>query len=310
MTKEELAAFSDELEKIAFPGGAILRRGARWLTEHGATRGLATGAGVGAVTGAGSAAARGGDTRDIVRGGLVGGLGGAALGGTAGGIGRKVRDVRLLTPGMTAGQTVKTVVGDAGRGIKNFGKRQLHGFTGAYKDQAGSIGLQSKELAKKRNNIETLRMNDRLQGVTSAAKRRKIEAASKARSSEIATEGRLGQNALDSGITSIPGIAKGLVNNPRKTMRAMWDHNAGKGIKGKAFSLAPAAAIMGPELAKGDESASGGKGMGQKLLNTAAFVAPGVALGRVPIVANMAGWTAADSLSNAPFRNKKKVQSA
>jgi len=325
MNSEELAAFSDELEKIAFPGGAVLRRGAqwlaksipfrgatatsgaRWLTDSGALKGALVGGGVGGVGNAARAAYQGEDSRGILRAGLGGAVGGATLGAAGGGLGRKFRDVRLLDPTLSAGAAAKATVGSVGQGIKNFGKRQVHGITGAYKGQASEIGLGGTAAANKQVALERLRRADRLKGVVNNPKAQaKIWDETAKRNKELLEKGVRQQAALDAGVTSLRGIGQGMATKPKETLKAMWEHNAGKGFSGKAMGLGVPAALMAPELAKGDESATGGKSLTQKLMNTGAMVGGSVAFGGVPIVGNLIGWDAASRLSNLPFRGKKK----
>ena len=175
MNKEELSAFSSELEKLAVPGGALLRSGARWLSQNRAARGSAVsgalksfaqggaqraalaGGAIGGVGNATASALRGESASDIAVAGGMGALGGAALGGVAGAAGRKALDTKLLNPKASRGDVVKSVVTAPVTSLKNFGKRQIHGFTGAYKNKATEIGLGGTEAAKKKVHLENLR---------------------------------------------------------------------------------------------------------------------------------------------------------
>ncbi len=269
------------LIKEAAPLMPVVSRAARWLTA-GAGRGAAVGAGLGAAHGL--ATRQEGETglSAAVRGGIRGG----AVGAVGGGLGRAYRDTRLLNPGMSAVQGVGATASRIGQGVKNFGKRQLHGLTGAYGDQAGQIGLRSSGTAQKKIDILRERYVDQLaHGETSA----KSHGALLKHIESLKQTGRIGDASIKAGITNIPGLVRGLAKNPLQTLKAVKnDALSGGSVAGV---LAPTALLSAPDLAKGDESAKGGRTMRQKVVGVGSGLAASAMTGGMPIIPQQLAYT-------------------
>ncbi len=198
-----------------------------------------------------------------------------------------------------------------GSGAKRFLQRQRHGFTGAYANEPGRIGLRSSARAAEKTDLLKRRLQDELSVPRSAASKKKLLAKHREKLEELAQEGRMGDEALRAGITSIPGIAKGMVRNPKATSKAMWkDVTGGGGLGGTAMAVGLPLAITAPELARGDESDKGGKTLRQKLMETGALTAGGIATAGLPILPMMAAGagmdTAGVSLAKRLGGNKRK----
>lgn len=143
-------------------------------------------------------------------------------------------------------------VGGALLGRSNFGKRQIHGLTGAFANtaaEAAAIGLDATAHAQ--------------------------------------------------GISSIPGIARGLANSQTRgaTARNLGSfmlHGGAPGgsLKQRAFNYTMAGlpvAMAVPGLMRGDESATGGQTRTQKVLNLGLNTAGSVLTAGMPIVPQMIG---------------------
>jgi hypothetical protein len=292
MNVSELQAMREELEKWAAPMG-LLRRAARFVTDS-SGRGALVGAGVGAASGAVKAKAEGGDAGDAVRGAIVGGLGGAALGGVAGGAGRAYRDTRLLDPALTATSAIGATAKRMGQGVSNFGRRQLHGVTGAYSDRPGEIGLRSSGTAAKKVDLAERRLQDRLVGSRSPQQSLDLHKKFQQEKKHLLEEGQRGDSYLKAGITSLPGLAKGLATAPKKTVKALWNEATSGSRLGVAASTGLPLALAAPGLAAGDESAQGGLSVRQKMTRLGTGLAGGLLTGGLPIVPQMATGLAID----------------
>jgi len=292
MTPEMLRGMRFEIEKIAAPLG-LLARGARAFTESPMRTAIATG-GVGAAHGAYKSHQEGGSA---LGGAIRGGAQGAALGGGAAMAGRAYRDTRLLNPGMGAGKAVWGTVQRMGQGVKHFGQRQLHGATGAYADRAGEIGMRSTAHSNKKIDLLKRRLDDQLKhtsGPKADALRQKFEGARDG----LLREGAQGDAAIKAGITSIPGVAKGLVRDPRGTGKALWNATTGGSRAGMAMGVGLPLALSAPDLMRGDESAQGGRSMTQKLVGTGAMVGGGMLTAGLPIIPQMAAGMGIDAAAN------------
>lgn len=227
---------------------------------------------------------------------VKGGLTGAAVGGTVGGVGRLSRDERLLhqyggllkRKPLGAGETAKRVVKRMGRNVKNFGERQVHGLTG-YRFK-GDSGLPGKETLKRQLDVMRVRTIDALRKAPDKATKKQILERASKDTKELMERAVEGQKLLDKGLTSAPGVAKGLVTKPKDTAKALL-YERGKIRPGMA---ALPLAFAAPELARGDESEYGGKTMGQKLINAGTDVGATFALRGLPILPGIAAWQAAD----------------
>lgn len=314
MTTRYRTELYEELEKQAFVGNAV-RRGASVLgsksrqlgtaiADGGALRTGLVGAGVGATGGAISGAAS--EDGSAVGGALRGALIGGALGAGGGAVARSAQNAKLLNPALTNAQALGQVGKNVGQGLKDFGIRQLHGVTGLKED---AVRDSIRRRAAKSRQIHKARLKRDLAKATPENRDRIIADYEKIRATARSNYER-DMAALDSGITSLPGIAKGLVRDPKATAKAMWDRSTGGTRTGAAMTLGFPVALTAPELLKGDESATGGKGIGQKLVNAGTAVGAGVATGGLGFIPGMIGWTALEGVGNAPFNIAKKRTAA
>lgn len=292
MNIETLSAFRDELEKLAVP--AALVRAGRFLSESPARTAL-LGAGAGAVGGAASSG-----EGDRLGGAVRGALGGAALGGAVGGAGRAYRDTHLLsnTP-LTAGQAVLGTAKRLGEGVKRFGRRQIHGLTGAYADPAAT-GIRSSHVAKEQANLLEKRLADRLKDVKDPLHAEKLREGVKKQIEGVHAEGAAGDAALKAGITSLPGVVRGLASKDRRagTVKALghaMTGGAGLMSVGGALGVGLPAAVGVHDLSRGDESATGGRTIAQKAMNLGTNVGVGALTGGLPLGAQMLVGSAADA---------------
>lgn len=115
------------------------------------------------------------------------------------------------------------------------------------------------------------------------------------KSKNVAKELSHRQAARDAGITSLPGIAKGLATKPVDTAKAMWRHTSGGGRAGTALALGVPAAFAANDLRKGDESAAGGKTVGQKIVRHGAQLGTSVITGGMSLVPGMVTSTALET---------------
>lgn len=294
-----------ELLKTASALDAV-SRAARWVT-HSPGRGAALGAGLGAAHGAVQNRDQGlaGATAGALRGGLRGGL----VGGAAAGLGRAYRDTRLLDPSMSAAQAVGGTAKRLGQGVKNFGKRQAHGFTGAYADQAGEIGLRSTAAATKKIDLLKRRAADELQyGNNSDARQWQTYAKYVERAADAKEWGQQGDKAMAAGITSIPGVARGLARAPVNTVKALGRDMIGGGgnkLMGATTALGVPLAIAAPDLARGDETAQGGRSLKQKLVGVGSGLAGGFLTAGMPVLPNIVGGIAVDAVANKTLGRSK-----
>lgn len=159
----------------------------------------------------------------------------------------------------------------AGRAVKEFGQRQAHGFTGHYGDSL-TTGLKRKEkkLLKKMMGSDGKKLT-KLRGALkdTVTRRHEMEAARKA------------------GITSLPGLAKGLKSDAAGTGKALLKHQTGGTGVGRAMTFGVPAAFAASDLRKGDESEDGGKTIGQKLVTHGTRFGAGLATGSLAFVPGM-----------------------
>jgi hypothetical protein len=167
--------------------------------------------------------------------------------------------------------------------LSDFAKRQAHGFTGKFQGSMTAPLERKRELLKLRGADPS-----KVLGVTEDLARR--------------------QRSMKAGITSIPGLAKGLVKAPGTTAKSLYREGMG-GKKGLAFAVGLPAAMAAPDLAKGDESATGGRTVGQKLLRHGGSTAGFMLAGGLPIIPQMMALGQADKLINRATGGKP-VQAA
>jgi len=250
----------------------------------------AAGAGLGAAAGMGAEALRGSPDKNY----LQAGIRGAAVGGLAGGgtavIGRVARDAMLMNPALSgAGNIAKATASRMGNSIENFGRRQLHGLTGhgagdsAYLDRIGVMGnAPAHEKAKLmlRRGMDTGRPLDQVMAHHQALKE----------------EGAIGQRFRDLGMTSVPGALKGAVTNPREAAGAIWNQVRGGGALGVAGAALPVVGA-GADLARGDESAVGGRTMGQKALSAGGNIGSGLLFSGLPMLSQTVAGGVTDAVT-------------
>ena len=256
---------------------APLGRAATLLLRHTVPTSAAIGAGLGALGGAA------GNKEDRFHGALRGAVLGGVSGAAARGLGGAIHDAHLLNP---YASTTKTVIGGMRRAMQapvHFAKRQVHGLTGAYADRPGDIGLRSSATAEKK--IDLLRRRHHALGGDAAAHTEAIKA--------LREEGRRGDAALKHGLTHLPGLARGLAKHPKETAKALL-HEVG-GARGAAFSVGIPLALSAPDIARGDESAKGGRSMRQKLVGLGTNIAGGAVTAGLPILPQLAGAVAIDA---------------
>jgi len=133
--------------------------------------------------------------------------------------------------------------------LGNFAKRQAHGLTGAYANEAASIGLSPK--------------------------------------------------AVQQGVTSLPGLARGLASRPRETLHAVGQEAlSGGAATGLGLGVGLPLALAAPDLARGDESAKGGRSLRQKAVGLGAQVAGGALTAGVPVIPGALGGAAIESIAS------------
>lgn len=313
MTPLELQYMSHELQKTAGPMQSAARvarqllsreglRSAGRIGTSGAVQGGVIGGGLGAAGGAIKAKSEG---KSVGRGAAKGLIGGAALGAGIGGAGRAYRDTKLLNPGMSGGKAVGETFRRAGRGIKRFGQRQLHGFTG--KGDPAEMGLRGTATSNRKIDLLRRRLDDDLQHVTDPNRRRKLQEKFEGRVKDLRDEAQRGDRAYAAGATSIPGTFKGLMNKDTRgeTAKALWQETTGGSVGGTAMALGLPLALSGPELMRGDESDKGGRSMSQKLVGLGTGLGGAYLTAGLPIVPAMAAGIGVDSMGQAVTRKKK-----
>lgn len=260
---------------------------ARYMTQS-PLRGAAIGAGVGAA----SAAVQkneDGSRKSLLRGAVRG----AAVGGVASGLGRAYRDTRLLNPGASAVGAVGQTASRIGTGIANFGRRQLHGFTG--RGNADAIGMHGVAHSGKKIDLLQRRLADDIKHAPQAegALRKSFEA----EAAGLRRSGEQAQQLRDAGLSTIPGAAKALWNPESRgsALRAMGRTMAGgAGAGGLALSVGLPVALQAPSLLKGDESATGGPTLKRKMLGLGGSMAAGAMTAGLPIVPQIVAGSALD----------------
>lgn len=262
MNSYELAAMHEKLA-LNLPGMAA--RLGRSLSA-GAGRGAMSGAGLGAAAGAAGevvADHEGMSAKEILGRGaaraMLGGAAGGLLGAASGGAGRVVRDARLLRPNEG---TLSAVGKHVGGGLSAGAKRLGYTLTG--KGDPHSFGVSSSTTAEKKINLLRLRAADELAANPSNAKKIHSGLAADSRSERL--RGVIGDHAIDTGTSTLPGVVKGLVKDPRGTGRALMTQMRAGGGSGMAMLGVglPLAVGAGDIALKGDESAQGGLTRTQK----------------------------------------------
>lgn len=303
MKLEAIQAFRSALEKEASP----LRALGRYLTESPARTAL-IGAGVGAVGGAAMA-----QPGEGVEGALRGAVGGAAAGGLAGGTGRALRDTRLLAGRpLGVGETVLETGRRFGRNVEQGVKRQIHGLTGAYADPA-QTGIRSSHTAAEHVKLLRARAKDQAQGA-SPQKAKQIQLALEKSVAAAQADGRQGDVALRAGVTSLPGVVRGLAGPRRlQTLKALGSEMTGpSGLlsAGGALGVGLPVASGVADIAAGDESSVGGRSLPQKVMGMGTNVGVGALTSGMPFLSGVAVNGTVDALGQAIVRPKLKREVA
>lgn len=314
---DHLRSMRLELEKTSAPVPfSLAQRAGRFISSN-LAKTTALGAGVGAAAGAAKERSDGGSgVGGAIKGGIIGALGGGAAGRGS----RMVRDTKIMNPGVSNLTAAKITAQRMGTNAKRLGQRQRHGFTGYKGDDPGSIGLRSSATSEKRVRLLGARKRDEMLG-TSAKRRGAIKRKYDEQIKSVRGEGRAGDAALSAGITSLPGIARGLRKDPRGTAKAMWNEAVGTipgetGSPGgkllrRGLAVGLPAAAYGPDLARGDESAEGGRSLSEKVVGMGTGVVGGMMVGGLPIAPALAAGAGLDSAGAALARRasgKKRKQ--
>lgn len=181
----------------------------------------------------------------------------------------------------------------AGRAVADFGKRQVHGFTGLMGDSLTS-GLKRRQAS----------LAKQMEGATGDQLKKLVR-----KSKDVASEIGHREAAHKAGITSLPGLAKGLVTKPKETGKALWRHTTGGSKAGTALALGVPGAMAAWDLRKGDESDQGGSSIGQKLVRHGTQLGTGILTGGMSIIPGMVTSTAIEGGVSKAY-NKARDQFA
>jgi hypothetical protein len=291
-------AMLEEMDKIAGIGTALkhmLKRpagAAKGLSSAGAGRLVGTGIGAG-VGAAGGAAANPEDRTG-------GALRGALLGGVA---------------GLAGGQ----VATKAGRGqVKRFGQRQLHGMTGyvprTAAQKAQGIGFAGKGLSADQR-VAALKnigmdvgskVTNRSKALREAMENqvlvKKLSPNVRKRLAGMEVGGiEARRRAAEQGLTSIPGVLKGMAKNPLQTLKTGFQS---QGPTGMMLATVPTAMMIpGAVSGKGygSEEYGGRGGVGKMIGENLGYAA----LGAAPIAPMIAGAALAGKAGELIHRGGK-----
>lgn len=255
------------------------------------------GAGVGAVGGAAA------NPEDRVGGALRGAGAGAAVSGIGAGGARAIRDTQLLAGRpLTAGQTLSETVKRIGGSLAAFGRRQVHGLTGAYADPAKTRIRSSVEAARQQKLLDA-RLTDDLRFARNPEHAQKIRQGAESARAALKEWGSEGDKAIAANITSLPGTLKSLASKKTRGQALSAIKNealggAGAGGLGRTAAVGLGvglpAATGAYDISKGDESAEGGRTVAQKAMNLATNVGVGTLTLGMPIGAQMITTSLAD----------------
>jgi len=249
---------------------------------HAAT---AAGAGLGAAAGLARESMQDGE-KNYVAAGLGGALKGGLIGAGVGAGARSVRDTMLLNPQAAGvGGVAKAHLKRMGEGVSNLVQRQVHGVTGygakdtAYLDR---IGIAGSATSARAGRLEALRAMDYAKHNPAKAQRA-IHGASK-QLGAFAEEGAVGDRMRELGMTHAPGAVKAFATNPRAASKVIYDQLRLGGGLGVAAGIGAPLAVSGMDLARGDESATGGRSMTEKGFRAAANIGGGLVFGGMPLL--------------------------
>jgi hypothetical protein len=244
----------------------------------------AIGAGLGGALGVAREAARGEGEKNYVAGGVLGALRGGLAGAGVAAIGRGARDTMLLNPQLSGAKDVaKATLARAGEGVGNFARRQVHGITGhgandkAYLDR---IGITGSGTAAKRVHLDTLRAQDLAKHSPGSVNSAEQAASMRAHFAE----GDVGDRMRDLGMTHAPGAVKAFAKDPRAASKAVWDQLRLGGGLGVAAGVGVPVAVSGADLARGDESAAGGRSLGEKSMRAVGNIGGGLVFSGLPML--------------------------
>lgn len=288
-----MLAFHHKVAAAIGPG--VLQRLAR-VAVSGAGSGAGVGAGIGAAAGAAQGLANseeGGRTTAALNGALQGGILGGAAGATVGGLGRGVRDAKLLYADKSTPGAIATHLGS---GVRRFGGRFRHGITGH--GDAGALGMPSSTESARR--IDLLKRRADADIAFNPAAREKVTKGLATETESLTSAGVAGDKAIKAGVTNLPGVVRGLATNPRETGRGLYHAMAGGGGAPLALGMGVGLpiALEAPSLARGDESATGGLTTTQKALRLGSRVGSGVLTAGMPIVPGMLAGMTSDVLTD------------
>ena len=287
----------------------------RFIAHNGAAV-TGIGAGLGAAAGVGREMMKAPEERSY----LGGALRGAAVGGIAGGAthlgGSAMRNTMLLRPELQgAGSIAKATAGRVGTDASNMMQRQFHGLTGygtkdhAYLDRIGVAGTHS---ADKSIDLAHRRFMDAMSAGGYARSKPNVvrdylglnsDPVASAHEAEhgMREAGAAAQRLRDLGMSSAPGSVKAMVTNPREASKALWNQMAGSGgAPAAAMAVGGTAlpAVLGArDIARGDESATGGQTVGEKVMRTGAQVGTGALFAGLPMGAMSAAGMGVENLA-------------
>ena len=293
----------------------LLDSAARFIAKSPGSTAL-IGAGLGAATNVGREALRSdGQPKNYLGSAIRGGVAGGVAGGALGLGGGAVRDTMLLNPQLRgAGNIAKATAQRAGTGISNMAQRQFHGLTGygsGDKAYLGRIGISGNQAAANQARLLNLRATDDIEHLWKgwkpsgakgaianmadqgrrAAQEAKITDNLAAQVRGLHSHGEAGQRLMDLGMTSAPGAVKALATNPRAAAKAIWQQQTGGG---GALGTGMAALGIGSsvysgvkDIRKGDESAQGGRTVGEKAMRMGAGIGGNLLFGGLPMGAQM-----------------------
>ncbi len=287
--------------------GLLGTQTARFLSRSPGT-GMMLGAGVGAAAG-GLKTPQEGQSR--LGNAFWGGVGGATVGGGAGSFARNFRDAKLLAAAdggktLTNMQAAGGALRRMGGGISNFTKRQIHGVTGAFDHDA--IGMAGNATSARKVKLLNLREADELAHAP-AARHDAIKADFKGQVDAELKAGRGAQELADAGLTTAPGLVRALAKGETRgrAVKAM-----GKamlyGPGGWKATVAAPLALSVPGLLKGDETATGGQSMGQKVVGLGTMLGTGAVFGGMPIIPQMVAGEAVTRGANRLVRPRPSQQ--
>lgn len=118
----------------------------------------------------------------------------------------------------------------------------------------------------------------------------------------------LNPESVRAGITNLPGIAKGLVRQPKETLKAVGREALSGGRTGLALGVGVPVALAAPDLAHGDESAQGGRSLRQKVVNLGSGIVGGTLTAGVPVVPQLIGSTGIDVVSNRVLGGRRQLR--